>query len=317
MTSPRRKVLYLTSFSFSGSTLLSFLLNLHPRMASIGHTSGWRYGPDEDFRCSCGERLPDCPLYRKIAAAFAAAGLPFDYRWFGTEFELGHNERLNRYLLASLPLIQSSRLEGWRDSLVRSFPPARHALERQLRANEVLMTCVLDHHAAEVFVDNSHDPYRLRHLRGLAGFGLYHLHLVRDPRGVAWSSRKNSGFTPELAVRLWLRREADSARVGGEVQTLRVFYEDVCTDPDRTLGDIHRFTGLAAHPFGGDFKAQEHHILGNRMRLQSGGLTLDTRWQTELPAATLTTIERQCAAYLERHPDGPVADTLRHYFPAL
>jgi hypothetical protein len=318
MSSPARKLLYISSFQFSGSTLLSFLLNLHSRMASIGHATGWRYGPDEDFRCSCGQRLPDCALFKTMPEAFRQAGLPFDFRHFGTKFELAGNERLDRYLLASLPFVQSTRLEAWRDRLIGLIPAARRTLARELCANEVMMSRVLAHLGAEVFVDNTHDPYRLRWLRLLNDFQLFNVHLVRDPRGVAWSSRKNSGLTPEVAVRLWLRRQADILRISPELPaTLRIYYEELCTDADAALARIHRFAGLEPEAFPGDFKSKEHHILGNQMRLGTGGVKLDTRWREELPGQTQRQIEDLCRSYARSNPASPVVATIRHYFPSL
>jgi len=141
---------------------------------------------------------------------------------------------------------------------------------------------------------------------------------VRDPRGVAWSSRKNSGLTPEVAVRLWLRRQADILRISPELPaTLRIYYEELCTDADAALARIHRFAGLEPEAFPGDFKSKEHHILGNQMRLGTGGVKLDTRWREELPAQTQRQIEDLCRSYARSNPASPVVATIRHYFPSL
>jgi hypothetical protein len=101
--------LYITSSSYSGSTLLSFLLNTHPEIFTVGEMDGWNYGEDETFECSCGRILCECPFFRRVARAFADEGLPFDYRDFGTMYRLARSARFNRYLLGSLPASSSTR----------------------------------------------------------------------------------------------------------------------------------------------------------------------------------------------------------------
>lgn len=80
------KVLYIACSSFSGSTLLSFILNTHPQMTTVGHTVGYPFTPEEDFRCSCGAPLPECPFFSRMAVVFRENGLPFEYDRFGTRF---------------------------------------------------------------------------------------------------------------------------------------------------------------------------------------------------------------------------------------
>ena len=195
-----RAILYVSTFQFSGSTALSFVLNAHPGFATIGHTTGWNWSEGEDFRCSCGAPLQDCPLYSRIARVVHEAGLPFDFRDFHTEFKLIGSERVNRYLTGGLPRLQSSRLEHLRDRCVDRVPGCHRALIAHREINRLLMRTVLDYRGASVYVDNSHDPYRLRHLKGLGEMALINLHLVRDPRGVVWSCIKNAGWSAQMAV---------------------------------------------------------------------------------------------------------------------
>ncbi len=158
------KLLYICSSQFSGTTLTSFLLNSHSAIATIGHTTGWQYAGDEDFRCSCGSRIRDCRLFSQIRATFEEHGLPFDPQNFGTDFQLADNARVNQVLTGPVPGLRSSSVEHVRDALVRGVPRYRRRLATQERANLLLMQTVLDFYNAFVYLDNSHSPYRFRRL---------------------------------------------------------------------------------------------------------------------------------------------------------
>ena len=71
----KARVLYIACSSFSGSTLLSFLLNSHPKIVTLGHTTGWHFDDDETFLCSCGEPIQSCAFYQSMSRAFRDFGL--------------------------------------------------------------------------------------------------------------------------------------------------------------------------------------------------------------------------------------------------
>ncbi|MBT8444505.1 MAG: hypothetical protein KJO13_07150 [Gammaproteobacteria bacterium] len=287
----RVKVLYISCSSFSGSTLLSFLLNTHPRLVTIGHTTGWAFGEDEAFACSCGELLQECPFYRFVEAEYDKAGLPFDIRNFGTAYKLAENSRLNDILVGCPPKIRNSRLEQLRDNLVRRMPGWTTRLKQQDRANLVLMQAALDYAGADVYVDSSHRPHRLRQLAESGYFDLYVMHLVRDIRGVVLSHMKRRSWDPALATRVWLNEQANILRVSEEFPNrLIVEYDDLCDDVNSTLEQIHRFVSVEPLPMVDDFKEVDHHILGNQMRLGAGKIQRDTKWQRELSETDLNTI---------------------------
>lgn len=314
-SSDRPKVLYLASSQYSGSTLASFLLNMHPRITTVGHTTGWHFEDEADFPCSCGELLRNCPLFVKVAERYSDEGLSFDVRNFNTKYKLSTNERLDRYLLASLPLVAHSGLEHLRDRTLRSVGPIRNRLEGQHRSNLAFITAVLDYANADIFVDNSHDPFRLRHLAESARFDLRTLHLVRDPRGVALSCMKHANWSLETSVRIWVRRQADICRISGElpIPALRVYYEDLCRDVDNALARIHTFADQQPEPFAGDFAEVEHHILGNAMRLRGGQIKLDERWRTELSRAQIATADSQLKAVSSKSRDPAMSAIIDNY----
>jgi hypothetical protein len=295
-------VLYVAAFQFSGSTLLSFLLNDHDDITTVGHMMGWP-SAGEDFRCSCGARLTECPFYDAIKRAFEAEKLPFDLRDFGTAYSLARNQRVNRILTSGLPLVERSSVELTRDWLVRTIPALRRKVAQIDRANRTFIHTALRLNNASVFVDNSHSPYRFRHLTRIDGLALHYVHLVRDPRGTVLSAMTNLKWDLETATRLWCRQYTRAARIASEAErSLRMFYEDLCSWPDKALAEVHRFVRIEPRPFSGDFKRKPHHILGNEMRLRSGKVTLDERWRRDLTDRDQRYVALAVARAARRHP---------------
>lgn len=274
---------------------------------------GWPLADDPEFTCSCGAPVADCVLFSRVASAYAEAGLAFKANDFGTAFRVVGNDALNYYLTEALPWVSSTNLDRMRDTLVRCMPTWRGHIDRQRRANVLFMSTVLDALEATVFLDNSHTPYRLRHLIDIADLDIRNLHLVRDPRGVVLSMITNSNLDAVSGTRAWLRRQTDVVRYGSNIENLTVRYEDLCRDPNQQLSRIHSFSGLDPECFDGDFKHSEHHILGNRMRLGAGKIDLDERWRTQLRSGDRHEIERRLANFASAHPGNPLAGIINSY----
>jgi hypothetical protein len=316
MTNSKYRVLYIASSSFSGSTLLSFLLNAHTRITTVGEMEGWKTADPERFRCSCGEVLKVCPFFQRMAEAFGRADLPFRMpNDFGTGYRLLDNTRLNLYLTEALPWIRHSALEKARDAIVRRLPPFAGRIRRNDRANVLFIRTALTLANADVFVNADKTPFRLRYLRRIAEFDLQVMHLVREPRGVALTFMENRGWDAGLAMRVWIREQRDILRILGEQpNTLRVYYEDVCDDTNAALARIERFAGVEPEAFGGDFRSADHHILGNAMRLDRvGSIVKSERWKTKLSAADLARMDTVARDFARAHPADPMVSILRHY----
>ncbi|NOX75394.1 MAG: sulfotransferase [Gammaproteobacteria bacterium] len=309
------KVLYLTSSSFSGSTLLAFLLNAHPEITTVSEMIGWQYGQDEIFDCSCGKALPDCPFFRNIARAFQENGIPFDFRQFGTGYSLVGSETLNRYLTECLPLIRNSPLERVRDALVMAVPTFAKTLKQQDFANRTFINTALKYSHSSVFIDASKDPHRMRHLSRINEFDLRVLYLVRDPRGVSRSTMKTRKWDAARAIEWWIRDQQNILRISTEFSSvLPIYYEDLCDAVDDTLGEIHRFVDLQAETFCGDFMASEHHILGNSMRLTGqSNIQKNERWREELSRSDINTITGALNDFVAKNPQHKLSAIITRY----
>jgi hypothetical protein len=308
------KVLFLACSAYSGSTLLSFLLNTHPEIFTVGHMEGWSFGPDEDFRCSCGESIADCPFYAYMGGKYRERGLSFDLRDFDTAYCLVRNDRLNRYLTESLPFVENSGLECFRDRVIGSLRGVARTLRRHDRANLCFIESAMAYAGASVFVDNSQSAYRLRHLRRIESMDISVVHLTRDMRGVALSNMKLRGWSPELATELWLRQQRDAARIGAEREPFKhIYFEEICESTDATLAEIHEYLGLKARPFSNDFKVGEHHILGHKMREGRSTIGKEEKWRNELTAADRRAIELTAANFAKSAAGSPVARIVEYY----
>lgn len=314
----RPKLLYVTSSSYSGSTLLAFLLNTHPQIFTVSEMIGWDFRDDEDFRCSCGEPLDHCAFFSKVAHAFYEEGLPFRINRFGTAFRIVASERVNRYLTANLPRCRNSRLERMRDTVVWHLPVLRSRLDRIGRANRLFVETALAHSGASVFADVSKDPHRIRQLARSDCFDLSVLYLVRDIRGVVVSNMRERANDVRTAARIWLRDQHDIARIVQEFPGTRLLrYEDLCRNVDGELAGIHAFLGLENVPYPGNFKSTEHHILGNSMRTREvGSIVLDEKWKAAITPNQLDEIRDEATRFLVTCPNTPARQIIQHYLDA-
>lgn len=293
--------LYVAGASFSGSTLLAFLLNAHPQMASVSEVAGVvPHGPItadfiDSYTCSCGKPLLECPFYRELEARIEAAGSTFDLRDWKTHF------RVSRSRLIDVPLARnlgSGTAERIRDRLAPLFPGYRSAVDEVARRNLHFAQATLELTGKRVFVDAQKDPARVRFLGEMDSLDLRVIHLVRDARGGASSYMKNYPEKNDAATaaRKWqsVNMAADRARrhVPAE-RWMRVRYDELCADHTAVLDRIADFAGADRAPIPENFYDTEHHIVGNRMRLgRRTGISRDESWKERLSESDLETIGR-------------------------
>jgi hypothetical protein len=298
---------FVMAHSFSGSTLLSFLLGAHPEIATVGEMFIAQGIDPETYVCSCGQRISECLFWRRVSMEMAARGIPFDVRRNEASFSTNGVGRVSHLLLSAEP--RGPVLETARSAALSLIPGAKRELDRRLRINEALAEVVTGLRGARAFVDASKRPGRLLHLRRIASLDIRVLHLVRDGRAVTRSTMRNLDRSAEDGARSWLGAAHDAERLrrrfpADRWMTLR--YEDLCLDPKTTLDRISGFLGV--RPGGGvpDFRSVDHHIIGNRMRLShTSEISLDERWRTEMPAGQIRAVERIAGPTLERYGYAP------------
>jgi hypothetical protein len=283
-------VLCIGSMSRSGSTVLDLMLGQLPGFYSGGELRYvWLKGVQQDLLCSCGERFSQCSFWEAVGdAAFGG--------WHNVDGEeaclLEHRVNRHRYL----PLIVEPRLSRTFARNLARFTELLAALHAGLQK---VTGC-------SVIVDSSKDPPYLFALQSVPNLDLRLIHLVRDPRGVAWSLQRKvdradttGGFLPRKpprkAAMLWndfnLMFHA-LERTG--MPRLFMRYEDVVERPRHYLEQILSFVGEDVGEETLRFLDNEtidlrdHHLIGGnpvRFRTKNLQLRVDDAWREQLPLA--------------------------------
>jgi hypothetical protein len=176
------------------------------------------------------------------------------------------------------------------DGLASRVPGHRARNRRIDGVNRAFVRSALELAGKSVFADASKRPSRLTRLLQIDGLDVRVLHLVRDVRAFA-CSHKRRGLAPSEAALWWKRTQEFAGRFERDLpreRFLRVRYEDFAADPQAMLDQISAFVGLPPAPVPDVLDATQHHILGNRIRLQGTlKVSVDEKWRRELTEADL------------------------------
>lgn len=317
------RLVYLLAASHSGSTLFAMLLGAHGQATTVGELKATSLGDPDQYRCSCRLPIRQCPFWARINAAMAARGIPnFDITKAGTSiFEI--ESPFARKLLN--PLHRGPLLESVRD-LALAFSPGWQAhLKETQRRNLALIESVQEVTGAKIVVDSSKVALRLKYLLDIPNLDIKVVRTIRDGRAVSLTYIDDWTFAdasdPSLrgggsgnkrppprrsmaeAANEWKRsNEAGDCLVDrlSPSQYMQVRYEDVCADPRGVLRKVSSFLDLDPDQVNLDFRAREHHVIGNGMRLDTTTeIRLDERWKQHLSKADLDVFE-QVAGDLNR-----------------
>ena len=275
--------------AFSGATLLAFLLNAHPQIASIGEMDGLLRKNPEDYVCSCGTLIQSCEFWQAMRHEMAKWGVEFDVADFVTRFHFGGPRWFQRLRTDSF---HNRTFDALRDAMLQSFPRERRRFEQIVARNKTFVESVLQLTGKQIFVDTSKDRLRARALKMFSDYDVRVIHLIRDPRGVIASRlRRHPDLPINQAAQEWVwlhSRLEDFRRYLTPAKYLRLRYEDLCREPRATTQELYRFCGADASFEMPDLKSTAHHIVGNPMRLNSVSvIRLDESWRESL------TIEQQ------------------------
>jgi hypothetical protein len=281
-TGKRPTLLYILSPSYSGSTLMTYLLAQHPRIATIGELKATGMGDVGKYRCSCGELIAACAFWKRVADECGKRGIEFSVERFGTS--LRSPNRVTDLLLRTR--VRGAAFEGVRATLLRALPSTRAEAAELLRRNFELSQIICTLQGRDIFLDGSKDAPRLLHFVRSGLWTVRALFLTRDGRGVANSFRTRRKIDVATSTSQWLgtiQEDLNAVRLLRPDEVLTVKYERLCQDPAATLGAIWQWLGIENPPYGQDFRGGESHILGNEMRLsRKTEITLDERWRRDL-----------------------------------
>lgn len=285
---------YITSANYSGSTLLTFLLNAHPAIVTIGELKGAAKDPDTHL-CSCGKPIGHCAFWSEIVERLHKQGVMFDHRdvWSQCGYRIPDASFANRVVSHRY---RGGLLELARRTFINLSPACRRHFARIDRTNEAFAEAALATSDRQVFLDGSKDPNRLAYLKRLTNLQIKVIYMIRDGRGVMNSMMKRLKCTPEVAAAEWVAREGEIRKLLPHfpaVDQIMIRYEDLCGEPDATMERIFSFLGVDPDAATRDFRAVSHHILGNAMRFESTSeIKLDTKWKNTLTPDQLAVFER-------------------------
>ena len=302
----RQRVLFTGGLGRSGSTLVEKLVNELPNTFSVGETVHlWERGVRDQERCGCGEAFAACPHWRAVGNRAFGAWSEVDVdRMIDLRWAEDRSRRLPQILRAvrtgEVSAEQGEYLDGMRAVLLASAEVA--AEHRGVEPSEVVLLDSSKHLSTAALL--ACDP----------ALDVRVLHLVRDPRGVAYSWMKtverpetDGEIMPQYSAKRtagrWVTDNLGFDALSGlGVPTLRLRYEDVLDAPAERILEIARFAGAEADSVAdldfidGDrahLSTPMHSIAGNPLRFGGADieLRLDDAWQTQLPSTDRRTVE--------------------------
>ncbi|MGI9420689.1 MAG: sulfotransferase [Geminicoccaceae bacterium] len=276
-------LVYLLSTGRSGSTLLDVLLGAQPECWTLGEFQLLDIGVGRQAPCGCHSPLGQCDFWEPILERMRRS----------MRFPIGHfrsgrhpNGKVVRWsLLPSIltggPLpTQRSAADAYATSNLRAIEEAKEAAEN--RQDEVAW-----------LIDASKDPYRLLWLQASGHFDIRVIHLVRRPEGFVANMMRSAGSRSTGAAVKYAGRWLVDNLIGTALlwrmfwpdAVKRVRYEDLATDPERTLGEICHWLGVSFDPDRTQTTRYDvnHGVAGNRPRWEALPVTFEENWRATMP----------------------------------
>ncbi len=278
------KVLYIAGMTRSGSTILGNVLGQIDGFFHPGELWRlWDNGLIENRPCACGLPVRECVIWSVVLE-----------KAFGGPEHVDAEEMVRLYRsnarTAHLPLMLMPRFKSHLRSRLQKY---LDNLDRLYRAIQSTV-------GSKLIVDTSKSPSYGYLLQMLPAIDLYVVHLIRDPRAVAYSWLRKKPLP--IYVREWRQNPIRSSllwilwNLAAEAlwkrlreRYLRLRYEDFASQPQQAIRHILDFLGEdASHlPFVSDcgvLLKVNHTVVGNPNRFNVGRVELhpDQEWKTKM-----------------------------------
>lgn len=282
------EIVYVAGWARSGSTLLANLLGSVPGFVSVGELRDvWRLGFVENEPCGCGLRFLDCPFWEEVRRRLRGTISGGDEAAHLVEIQ--HRNLRVRHS----PLL-----------LLHNGQPGENPDLRWYSAVMAhLCQAISEAAGGAVVVDSSKYPADGALLAGAPALRPAYVHLVRDPRAVAYSWQRSkiredrrepvpmptygSLYSTANWVAFNVLCESLESRLAAPA--VRIRYEDLVVDPATTLRKILELVGRGSAdlPIVDDDTAmvvESHTVNGNPDRRSGGRVRIrpDAEWETEL-----------------------------------
>jgi hypothetical protein len=280
------RVVYIVGAARSGSTLLSSLLGSMPGALAVAESRLLWRGVDERV-CGCGRPVHECPAWGRVIERVARDVVP------ARDVEALQQRTIrNRHLPARLrrPASTDARAYG--------------------RLLGILHTTLAETTGAHTVVDSSKSVAEAALLRHVGGVDPVVVHLVRDPRAVAYSweraYRRREGEAPSAlrTARDWMATNAAAEALllaypaGSRV---RIRYEDLVARPEDVRAAVADAGTVC--PDGSAPTAEGHMVGGNLLRFgdRAPQLKLDVAWHAELASTDARAVTAATLPLLTRY----------------
>lgn len=294
-------LIYLAGNNRTGSTVLGRILGSIPDVIFAGELNlFWHRFADGEL-CSCGQPLQNCQFWSAvISEGFGKLGAEDARNLERLERKLRRLQRISLPLPVRRKIVKSEHF--------RAVADARMQLYRAI--GEVAQVSSI--------VDSGKDSRF-----GMLCSCLYEnnfdtVHIVRDPRGVAFSKTKlvESDFEarylprrpPVISAYHWLVENLmiQIALKGLSASYIRIRYEDLATDPETSIREVaHAMKiggGQEAHGKSEKHEYYFHWVAGNPGVRQAGNshlqIRLDEEWRYRLPLVQRLLVTVICAPLL-------------------
>jgi hypothetical protein len=281
-------VLFIGGLGRSGSTLVDRVLGQTPGVCSVGELVFlWERGLLANERCGCGEPFDGCPFWKEV-------GLRAFGGWDRIDASAVHARQRRVDRTRYVPLL----LAPW---LSPGFGRRMTAYAEALRRVYAAVATVS---GAALVVDSSKHASTAALVRATPGIDARIAHLVRDPRGVAWSWSKLVDRPDVTTGGASMMARLGSARVAARWQTSNALlalvrtrgavlrYEDFVDRPEHATrrllalggieaGELPQFLDERTVALGTD-----HTVAGNPLRFTTGTIEIraDDVWRRSMPA---------------------------------
>jgi len=286
------KVLSIVGPGRSGTTVLAGILGSVEGVVDVGELRWlWQRGLLERRTCGCGLPVDECPFWSAVVAKVVVGHS-------GTAADVAAEVAAAQGLLIS----RRHRLRVIRTAATGvDWPP----LEPIRTVTAQLVQAIAEVTGARVVVDSSKRAQDAAVLAGLPDVDHYVLHMVRDPRAVAfsWGRRDKTIRVAEgtramgsrgllSSVSRWMENGLGADTLRPHVPSDRwmfLRYEDFAAQPRASISRILAFLGEdSASPFDDDHSAVldvNHTVAGNPNRFHVGRVTirLDDEWRRRMP----------------------------------
>lgn len=289
------KIIYLYSSKYSGSTLIAYLLGLHPQISTLGERRKYFQLVTDNNRnklsCSCGKLYNECDYWvqneKELFERFDSKFLNLDY----SLFVQSKNSRISRNLIRLYEKLSVNKFGKYILKYTK--------LNTQIEINVALMQQILKRDKTDVFLDTSKYYRDLLFLPLNKELSFNCVHFVRDPRAQIASQIKHNKIDINKAIKNWKEDNFNKIiKIKKQVGNLMVVkYEDLCKNPNKILNTIINKSDLNEFDFEvfEDRDWKDVHLMGNvKFRNQKfDTIQEDLSWKEKLSTEQQNRIARE------------------------